>query len=64
MESVHAIHGCGCSDESGHRAVASCCCGPTRHFISKAERREGLEKYIDQLKKELAGVEEHLQDLT
>ncbi|MFC2078636.1 hypothetical protein ACFLSZ_01495 [Candidatus Bipolaricaulota bacterium] len=63
MESVHAIHGCCCGDERGHKAVASHCCGPTRRFISKAERREGLEKYIDQLKKELAGVEERLQDL-
>ncbi len=64
MESVHAIHGCSCGDDKhGHKAVASHCCGPTRHFISKAERRESLEKYRDQLKKELTGLEEHLQDL-
>ncbi len=65
MESVHATHGC-CGGEAGsHKAAAShCCChGPSRHFITKAERKEALEQYKDQLKKELTGVEEHLQDL-
>ena len=63
MESVHAIHGCCCGEESGHKAVASHCCGPSRRFATKEERRERLEKYKDQLKKELTGVEEHLQEL-
>lgn len=63
MESVHAIHGCCGEDKHGHKALVSHCCGPTRHFISKAERREALEQYKDQLKKELTGVEEHLQDV-
>jgi predicted N-acyltransferase len=65
MESVHATQGC-CGGEGGaHKAAAShCCChGPSRHFITKAERREALEQYKDQLKKELTGVEEHLQEL-
>ncbi len=63
MESVHAIHGCCCGDGHGHKAVASHCCGPSRRFITKEERREKLEKYKDQLKKELTGLEEHLQEL-
>ena len=68
MESVHTTHGCCGSGASAHRAEASSCrcpscCGPTRHFITKAERREALEKYTEELKKELTGVEERLQDL-
>jgi len=65
MESVHAKQGC-CGGEGGTHSVAAshCCChGPSRHFITKAERKEALEQYKDQLKKELTGVEEHLQDL-
>ena len=66
MESVHAnTQGC-CGGELGaHKAVVShgCCRGPSRHFITKAERREALEQYKDQLQKELTGVEEHLQDM-
>jgi len=65
MESVHAKQGCCGGEASAHKAVAShCCChGPSRHFITKAERKESLEQYKDQLKKELTGVEEHLQEL-
>lgn len=63
MESIHAIHGCCSSEASTHKVVSGCCCGPSRRFITKEERRETLEKYKDQLKKELTGVEEHLQDL-
>ena len=66
MESVHANkQGCCGGEASGHNVAAShCCChGPTRHFITKAERKEALEQYKDQLQKELTGVEEHLQDL-
>ena len=65
MESVHAKQGC-CGGESGtHKVVAShcCCSGLSRNFITKAERKEALEQYKDQLQKELTGVEEHLQDL-
>ena len=32
-----------------------------RRFMSKKEKKEMLEEYKDQLKKELAGVEEHIQ---
>lgn len=68
MESVHAVHGCCGSDAGAHKVsaescCASSCCGPTRHFITKEERREALETYKDQLKKELVGLEEHLQGM-
>jgi len=66
MESVHTNKQACCGDEVNmHKAVAShCCChGPSRHFITKAERKEALEQYKDQLQKELTGVEEHLQEL-
>ena len=77
MESVHAQSCCG-GDSKAHKIVTSgCCdghdgvhamaahgcCGFSRHYITKAERREALEQYRDQLQKELTGVEEHLQDL-
>jgi len=66
MESVHATHGCCGGEASAHKMAAShgCCHGPSRHFITKAERKEALEQYRDQLQKELTGVEEHLQELT
>ncbi len=35
-----------------------------RRFISTRERLERLEEYRDQLKNELAGVEERIQELT
>lgn len=77
MESVHAMQGCCGGEDKAHKIVLShCCdghegvhaahdcCGFSRHFITKAERREALEQYRDQLQKELTGVEEHLQDMT
>lgn len=36
------------------------CCPPLRRFYSSEEQRERLENYRDQLKKELAGVEERI----
>ncbi|MBE0635523.1 hypothetical protein IH601_05965 [Candidatus Bipolaricaulota bacterium] len=78
MESVHATQGCCGGEASAHRIVASSCCdghegaqaiaahqccGFSRHYITKAERKEALEQYRDQLQKELTGVEEHLQDM-
>jgi len=58
----------GCSCGSGHAGPCSCgCCSGhgafVRRFISKEEKRERLEEYRDQLKKELAGVEERIQEL-
>ena len=39
------------------------CGGFSRRFISAKEEQERLEEYRDQLKKELAGVEERIQEL-
>ena len=42
------------------------CCEPSgvkRRFVSKKEELENLENYREQLKKELEGLDEHLQDL-
>ena len=54
----------------GHESWGSCCCGIGfesspffRHFISKKEKKEMLEDYMEQLKKELKGIEEHIQEL-
>lgn len=45
---------CGC---------CGCGCGPGfRRFFSSQEERERLETYRDQLKKELAGVEERIRE--
>lgn len=42
----------------------SCDCGPSfRRFMSAEEERERIEEYKEQLKKELAAVEEHLKEL-
>jgi len=45
--------------------ICGCCGGGTffRRFISAKEEQERLEEYRDQLKKELAGVEERLREL-
>jgi len=48
-------HGCGCHNGGS---------GFQRSFISPAEEKEKLEKYKDELKKELAGVEEQLKKVT
>jgi hypothetical protein len=43
----------------------SVCCPPGfsfRRFVSSKEKRERLEEYKAQLEKELAGVEERIQD--
>lgn len=46
---------CGC---------CGCGCGPFfRRFVSAKEEVERLEEYRDQLKKELAGLEERIQEL-
>ena len=52
-----------------HEGMASCTCGycgcgPSfRRFYSTEEQREYLENYRNQLKKELAGVEEQINKL-
>lgn len=41
-----------------------CGCGATfRRFFSSKEKQERLEAYRDQLKKELLGVEERIEEL-
>jgi hypothetical protein len=45
-----------------------CCCGCgclpfSRRFMTEEEKHESLEEYQNQLKKELAGVEEYIQKL-
>jgi hypothetical protein len=53
--------------QESFRAWECCCsycgCGTFRRFISAEEELEMLEGYRDQLKKELAGVEECIQEL-
>jgi hypothetical protein len=61
MKVVHVAHGC-CGEETLSHAGQSCC-GMTRRFVTKEERREALESYRDELKKELTGVEERLEEL-
>jgi hypothetical protein len=39
------------------------CCGGFRRFKSAKEELEELEAYKEELKKELAGIEEHVQKL-
>lgn len=54
MSSEPAGCTCGC---------CGCGCGPGfRRFFSAKEERERLENYRDQLKKELAGVEERIKE--
>ncbi|MHB9035684.1 MAG: hypothetical protein ACYC64_03395 [Armatimonadota bacterium] len=45
------------------RKPKSCTCGCGRRFYSSKEERERIECYRDELKKELAGVEERLSEL-
>jgi hypothetical protein len=41
-----------------------CCSGRSwRHFISPAEEMEHLQDYLEELKKEVAGVEARIQEL-
>jgi hypothetical protein len=62
MRAQHEAIGCceGVDALRVHQAHGSCC-GMTRRFPSRAERRKALEAYQDQLKNELVGVEERLK---
>ena len=53
-------HHAGSFGSGAHRS--RCLCFP-RRFISSAEEKERLQRYQDQLKKELAGVEEQLKKM-
>ena len=65
MHAKHYASGCCCGGDAlhVHHAVGGCC-GMIRRFPSRAERREALETYRDQLKSELTGVEERLEELS
>jgi len=58
-----------CGSFGGHRGEGQCGCGCGgggffhRHYFSRQEEREWLEEYREELKKELAGVEERLKGL-
>jgi hypothetical protein len=69
MARVKNVHDeCGCERHHGH---GECGCGMGHHghgnfarrFMTKAEKTERLEKYIEELKNELAGAQEHLKEL-
>ncbi len=54
------------------RMCRECCCGPPYHeqehahgrrFLTKTEKAEKLKSYAEELKKELAAVEEHIKEL-
>jgi len=62
MNRIHRVQGC-CDGEAVSAAGHHGCCSMTRRFVSKEERREALEAYRAELKKELTGVEERLDDL-
>ena len=54
------LSGCTCTP-----CGCGCGCGPSfRRFFSPQEKQECLETYADQLKKELAGVTERIDELT
>lgn len=38
--------------------------GPARRFLTRAERLEKLKSYAEDLRKELAAVEEHIKELS
>ena len=50
-------------DVSGCAPCECGCIPPFRRYYSSEEERERLETYRNQLKKELAGVEERIGDL-
>ena len=56
---------CSNPSQSTFRPLAcNCGCGMLfRRFISSKEETERLEEYRDQLKKEIIGVEERIQEL-
>lgn len=55
-----------CQPRGHQRSHGFCGCGCgsfPRRFVSGKEERERLERYKDQLKKELEGVDERLEEL-
>ena len=57
-------HGSGCCTPHHGLGHHGCCSGfGWRRFVSPAEELERLHEYLDQLKKEMAGVEARLHEL-
>ena len=62
---------CGPAYPGGHHVAAAtecCCCTPgigtfQRRYRTAREKREWLEAYRDELKAELAGVDDRIQEL-
>jgi len=57
---------CGCGPhhhEEGHREEGHDE-GHGRRFLTKAEKAEKLKSYAEELKKELAAVQEHIEELS
>ena len=60
-----------CEPETTKQQQACCecpsvCCSPgslTRRFVSRKEKQEWLERYREELEKEIAGVDERVQEL-
>jgi hypothetical protein len=59
-------HGC-CTPGGGHGhhhgGMGGGCCRGWRRFVSPAEEMERLRDYLEELKKEMAGVEARLHEL-
>jgi hypothetical protein len=54
-----------CCEPKVSRA-SGCCCGPghiVRRFVSSKEEAERLEQYKEQIEKEIAGIDERIDDL-
>jgi hypothetical protein len=60
-----SVMGSGCCSPTPHHGMGhhGCCTGGWRRFISPAAQREYLHKYLDELKKEMAGVEARIHEL-
>lgn len=51
-------------NQAGHASCCGCYCTSFgRRFITAKEKKERLEEYKSQLKKEMEGVEEHIAKL-
>jgi hypothetical protein len=54
-----------CHPDKTHMAHGACCCGSGpiwRRFLTEEEKKKHLETYRDELKKEIAGLEERIQE--
>lgn len=60
-------HTCTTQNQADKGGCNGNCKGPAhhmnRHFVTKAEKMERLKEYAEQLRKELQGVEEKIQEL-